>query len=59
MAYVITICLSVISTVLAFIITSLLRENHNLKEKEKTEAEIRENAIRNALICLLRVKLIE
>jgi hypothetical protein len=59
MAYVITVALSVISTVLAFIVTSLLKEIRKLREKKKIDDQTRENALVEGMICLLRVKLIE
>ena len=59
MGYVITIALSVISTVLAFIITSLLKENHRLRKQKESDEETERNALIEAILCLLRVKLIE
>lgn len=59
MEYFITIVLSLISGVLLFIVKGLLSENHKLREQKKKDAENREDAIGNALLCLLRVKLIE
>lgn len=59
MEYVITISLSLISGVLVFIVTNLLKENHNLREKKKENEETKDKAIAEAILCLLRVKLIE
>lgn len=59
MEYIITIALSVIASVLAFIVNNLLKENHTLREKKKTAEETRSNALIEAILCLLRVKLIE
>lgn len=59
MEYIISICLSVISGALLFIVKGLLKENHTLREEEKTKKETRENALSEAILCLLRVKLIE
>lgn len=59
MEYLITIFLSLVSGVLVFIVKGLLSENHKLREIEKSEAKKRENAIGDALLCLLRVTLIE
>lgn len=59
MEYVITISLSLISGVLVFIVTNLLKENHNLREKKKESEEIKDKALVEAILCLLRVKLIE
>lgn len=59
MEYIISILLSLVSGLLVFIIKGLLKENHKLRESEKNEAKKRENAIGDALLCLLRVTLIE
>lgn len=59
MEYIITISLSVISAILTFIIKTLITENHKLREKKKTEEATTNSAITEAIVCLLRVKLIE
>lgn len=59
MTYIITIALSVISTVLAFIVTSLLKENHKLREQKKNDEKIKDSAIYEGVASLLRVQLIE
>lgn len=59
MEYIITIILGVVSSVLAFIATSLLKENHKLREKKKEEEETKDKATTEALLCMLRKDLIE
>ena len=54
MAHIITIILGVVSSVLTFIVTSLLKENHKLREKKKEEEETKDRAISEALLCMLR-----
>lgn len=59
MDYVITIALSVISGTLVYIVQNLIKENHQLRERERQEEETKEGALIEAIVCLLRVKLIE
>jgi hypothetical protein len=59
MEYFTSIALSVISSVLVFIITSLMKEIKELKNEKKTEEETKDKAIIEAIVCLLRIKLIE
>lgn len=59
MEYFTSIALSVISSVLVFIITSLMKEIKELKNEKKTDEETKDKAIIEAIICLLRIKLIE
>ena len=59
MEYIITIILGLISSVLTFVVTSLLKENHKLRTKKKEEEETKDTACKEALLCLLRVQLIE
>ncbi len=59
MEYIISISLSLISGTLLFIVKGLLSENHKLREKRKSDDATRENALVEAILCLLRVKLIE
>lgn len=59
MNYVITIMTSVASAMLVFILQAVIRENHKLKcEKEKKQAD-EETALKEGVLCLLRVKMIE
>lgn len=55
MAYVLSACLTMVSGVLVFIITSLLKENRTLKDEQKKK----EDATNEGILCLLRVNLIE
>lgn len=59
MEYVITISLSLISGVLVFIVTNLLKENHTLRKEKKEKEDDKDKALSEAMLCLLRVKLIE
>lgn len=59
MEYLISIVLSVVSGLLVFIVKGLISENHKLSEQKKTNNETRESALVEAILCLLRVKLIE
>ena len=66
MPYILTVLASVASAMLAFILQSVIKENHamkkerekELKQREKTLAD-REKALENGVVCLLRTKLIE
>lgn len=55
MQYILSICLTVISGVLLFIVQGLLKENKKLRDKNVKK----ENAIYDGMKCLLRIKLIE
>jgi len=59
MEYIISIALSLVSGTLVFITQQLIKENRALREKEKVEKETKEKALTEAILCLLRVKLIE
>lgn len=59
MEYVITVALSVIASVLAFMLNNAIKENKAMRDEKKKEADTRENAVIEAILCLLRVKLIE
>lgn len=58
-----TIGLSILSTmtssILAFIVTRLLKENRNIRNRRKEENKKKSEAIGDGVVCLLRVKLIE
>lgn len=59
MQYVYSGIVTLIVGILVFIIQSLIRENHRLR-KEKEAKEREENAaLKDGVLCLLRVKLIE
>jgi hypothetical protein len=59
MGYIITIAISVTSAMLIFILQSVLKENHRLKQEKEAQEKQKENALENGVVCLLRVKLIE
>lgn len=56
---IVTILTSVASAMLVFILQSVIKENRALKqEKEKSTAQ-QDKAIREGIVCLLRIQLIE
>ena len=57
--YITTVCLSVLSAVLAFLLQSVIKDNKALREKQKKETEERQEAISNGVLSLLRIQLIE
>lgn len=59
MGYVITIMLSVVSAVLAYILQGVIKENRELRTAKKAEAEKKETALSNGVLSLLRIQLIE
>lgn len=59
MEYFISIALSVISGALVFIINNLIKEIKFLRDKKKNDEETKDKAIIEAIVCLLRIKLIE
>ena len=59
MEHVLSISLTLISGTLLFIVKGLLTEIHELREKKKNDEETRDIALVEAILCLLRVKLIE
>ncbi len=59
MEYLVPILTSIVSGVLVFVLQSVIKENRELKQK-KEEADTQEqNALKEGVLCLLRVKLIE
>lgn len=59
MGYIITIAISVTSAMLIFILQSVMKENHRLKQEKEAQEKQKETALENGVVCLLRVKLIE
>ena len=59
MNYVITIMTSVASAMLVFVLQAVLRENHKLKCEREKKQEEEEAALKEGVLCLLRVQLIE
>lgn len=59
MGYIITITVSVTSAMLIFILQSVLKENHRLKQEKEEQKKQKDTALENGVVCLLRVKLIE
>ena len=50
---------SLTSGVLVFLLTNQLRENRKIRDTRKEENLVKESAISDGIVCLLRVKLIE
>lgn len=59
MDYIITITTSVASAMLVFVLQAVLRENHKLKREREKKQEEEEAALKEGVLCLLRVQLIE
>ena len=59
MNYIITITTSVASAMLVFVLQAVLRENHKLKREREKKQEDEEAALKEGVLCLLRVQLIE
>ena len=59
MNYLITGAVSLIVGLLIFMVQQLYRDNKRLREDRKQSNLVKQNAIQEALCCLLRVKLIE
>lgn len=59
MEYVISIALSVVSTVLAFMLKSYITENKELRKEKEAKQSQREAALENGVVCLLRKQLME
>lgn len=57
--YIITIILSVVSGLLVFILQSVIRENRQLHKQRKQENAETDQALRNGVLSLLRIQLIE
>ena len=55
----ITILTSVASAMLVFLLQSVIKENHRLKQEKEEKEAARSSAIEEGIVCLLRVKLIE
>lgn len=51
--------LSIITSVLAFILQNLVRENQRLRDERRETREIRQKAIGDGVLSLLRIQLIE
>lgn len=59
MDYIITITTSVASAMLVFVLQAVLRENHKLKNEREQKQEVKEKALEEGVLCLLRAQLIE
>lgn len=59
MQLLISAILSVMSGVLLFLLKELLKDNRRLRDERKKENEEREAALKEGMVCLLRVYLIE
>jgi hypothetical protein len=59
MEYVITITTSVASAMLVFILQAVIRENRKLKHEKDEQRANEATALKEGVLCLLRVKMIE
>lgn len=59
MEYVITILISLIASMLAWLLQSVLKENHRLKRDSETKHMEEYAALKDAIICMLRDRLIQ
>lgn len=59
MEYLITILVSLVSGVLAFILQTVIRENRELKKKKDEDMTNRDKALENGMVCLLRKNLMD
>lgn len=59
MIYILPVLTSVISAVLAFVLQSVIRENHEMKQAQEQQRAEHSNALETGVVCLLRVRLIE
>lgn len=59
MSTIIAIASSVVSTVLAFILTSTIRENIRLKKERDEQQTKRNEALENGVVCILRKQLMD
>ena len=59
MEYLLPILTSIVSGVLVFILQSVMKENFKLKKEKEEATEQEQNALKEGVLCLLRVKLIE
>lgn len=58
-AIIVSIASTIISTVFAFILKSVISENQRLKREQETTRVARETAIENGLVCILRKHLMD
>lgn len=59
MNYVINICLTVISGVLVYVVQNLIRENDRLRHEKRENEQVKQEAISNGVLSLLKIQLIE
>ena len=59
MEYIITITTSVVSAMLVFILQSVIRENRKLRHERDEKHASEETALKDGVLCLFRVKMIE
>ena len=59
MDYIITIMTSVAAAMLVFVLQAVLRENHKLKCEREEKQQAEEAALKEGVLCLLRVQMIE
>lgn len=59
MGYLFTGIVSLAVAMLAFVLQMVIRENFRLKKEKETQLSLREKALEDGVVCLLRVKMIE
>lgn len=59
MTYIVTIILSVVSAVLAYLLQSVIKDNKELRDTKKSKEHDRQDAITGGVLSLLRIQLIE
>lgn len=59
MGYVITVALSVISAMLVFVLQTVIRENRDLRQKNRQDETMKQQALSDGVLSLLRIQLIE
>lgn len=59
MSFFISIVTSLTSGILLFIVKNVWNENKQLRQERNTNLKVREDALKDGIVCLLRVKLIE
>lgn len=57
--YIVTVALSVVSAMLAYILQTVIRENRDLRKKDKRDESDKQKALSDGVLSLLRIQLIE
>lgn len=57
--YIVTVTLSVVSAMLVFMLQTVIRENRDLRKKDRQEESDKQKALSDGVLSLLRIQLIE